>query len=103
MSQSTQDTIRHAETMMDTLRDEAEPDLNALKVTDSFGTKIWLTPYDGESRYQVYIRNRQRYDSDTRRDETPTSVRQLLAGAIADELNGKGTSVNYTNREETPI
>jgi hypothetical protein len=103
MSKSSTDTTNHADQLIETVTDPAEPDLDALKVTDAFDTTIWMAPYEDRDGWQVYIRNRERYDSDTRRDETAESVRQLLAGAIADELNGMGTAVNYTQRAETPL
>jgi hypothetical protein len=103
MTEGKRDTRPHAETMVETIHDPAEPDLDALYVTDAHGTNIWLAPYEDREAWQVYIRNRQRYDSDTRRDETEESVVQLLAGAIEDELNGMGTSVNYVQRGDTPL
>jgi hypothetical protein len=103
MSESRENTVRHAETLMATVRDPHEPDLDALEITDSFGTTIWCSSYAGESRWLVYIRNRQRYDTDTRRDESAHSVRNMLTGAIADELCGLGTAVNYTRKRETPL
>jgi hypothetical protein len=103
MSDTPSFSTQHAENFMATVRHEDVPRFYAIKVTDNYGTTIWLTPYPGQARWQVYIRNRERYDSDTFRDETARSVRNLLIGAIDDKQRGMGTSINYTNPQEAPV
>lgn len=54
-----------------------------VEMVDSVGTTIWIR-YLGEDTFETYIRNRERYERDIRKNESHEQVRELLSGAKQD-------------------